>query len=100
MSQLQPPTQEQLDAYVRTRLALAGFDLTLLPEQSDPATGVPTRAQVLNSLRSFVASTPAAIGGWSPPVTGTPAPEYAQQASPPLLYPSITEAWTGEADGR
>jgi hypothetical protein len=100
LSQLQPPTQEQLDAYVRTRLALAGVDLDLLPEQSDPGTGVPTRDQVLRSLRGFVAATPAAIGGWAPPVTGTPAPEYAQQASPPLLYPSITEAWTGEADAR
>ncbi|MEV6168783.1 hypothetical protein AB0L99_11240 [Streptomyces sp. NPDC051954] len=93
----EPPTQEQLDAYVRTRLALAGFDLTLLPEQADPDTGVPTRAQVLASLRSFVAATPGAISGWTPPADG---PAYAQQASPPLLYPSITEAWTGKADGR
>ncbi|MER5183032.1 hypothetical protein ABT009_32550 [Streptomyces sp. NPDC002896] len=94
MSELQPPTQEQLDAYIRTRLALAGFDLTLLPEQADPETGVPTRSQVLASLRSFVASTPGTIAGWSP---AGRTPEYAQQASPPLLYPSITEAWTGKA---
>lgn len=93
----EPPTQEQLDAYVRTRLALAGFDLSLLPEQADPATGVPTRAQVLSSLRAFVASTPGAISGWTPPATD---PAYAQQVSPPLLYPSITEAWTGKAGDR
>ncbi|MFB7273424.1 MULTISPECIES: hypothetical protein [unclassified Streptomyces] len=95
MSQPQPPTQEQLDAYIRTRLALAGVDLDLLPTQPDPATGVPTRDQALRSLRSFVTAGPVAIAGWTPPVTGTPAPAYAQQASPPLIYPSITEAWTG-----
>ncbi|NGO09167.1 hypothetical protein G5C60_16560 [Streptomyces sp. HC44] len=94
---MQPPTQEQLDAYVRTRLALAGFDLTLLPEKADPESGVPTRDQVLASLRSFVASTPGAIAGWS---ASAESPVYAQQAAPPLLYPSITEAWTGKADGR
>ncbi|MGP4008341.1 hypothetical protein [Streptomyces sp. 4N124] len=93
----EPPTQEQLDAYVRTRLALAGFDLALLPEETDPDTGVPTRAQVLAALRSFVAATPGAISGWAPSADG---PEYAQQAAPPLLYPSITEAWTGKADPR
>ncbi|WP_220277070.1 hypothetical protein [Streptomyces himalayensis] len=97
MSEVQPPTQEQLDAYIRTRLALAGFDLALLPEQPNPETGVPTRNQVLASLRSFVASTPGAIAGWSP---AGQTPAYAQQASPPLLYPSITEAWTGKAGER
>ncbi|MDX3851522.1 hypothetical protein [Streptomyces sp. AK02-01A] len=100
MSQPQPPTQEQLDTYIRTRLALAGVDLALLPEQPDPETGVPTRDQVLRSLRSFVAATPAAISGWAPPVSAAPAAAYTQQASPPLLYPSITEAWTGKADQR
>ncbi|KUN43497.1 hypothetical protein AQJ27_31045 [Streptomyces olivochromogenes] len=94
---LSEPTTEQLDAYVRTRLALAGFDLSLLPEVFDAATGVPTRDQVLANLRSFVASTPGAISGWAPPAEG---PAYAQQASPPLIYPSITEAWTGKADAR
>ncbi|MEU0282887.1 hypothetical protein ACIQAD_33095 [Streptomyces sp. NPDC088551] len=100
MSQPQPPTQEQLDAYIRTRLALAGVDLDLLPTRPDPATGVPTRDQALRALRSFVATVPAAIAGWAPPVSGAPAAAYAQQAAPPLLYPSITEAWTGKADGR
>jgi hypothetical protein len=90
---LSEPTTEQLDAYVRTRLALAGFDLSLLPEVFDAATGVPTRDQVLANLRSFVASTPGAISGWAPPAEG---PAYA----PPLIYPSITEAWTGKADAR
>ncbi|WP_329125682.1 hypothetical protein [Streptomyces sp. NBC_01465] len=89
------PTTKQLDAYIRTRLALAGVDLDKLPEVSDPATGAPTRAEALRSLRSFVASTPAALAGWGAEAR----PEYAQQASPPLIYPSITEAWTADATG-
>ncbi|TDC80269.1 hypothetical protein [Streptomyces hainanensis] len=100
MSQPPPPTSEQVDAYIRTRLALAGFDLDRLPEQPDPETGVPTRDQALRSLRSFVTSSPVAIAGWTPPVEGRPAAAYAQQAAPPLLYPSITDAWTGGADAR
>ncbi|MGW3408561.1 hypothetical protein [Streptomyces sp. NPDC000888] len=91
------PTAEQLDTYVRTRLTLAGFDLSLLPEVFDADTGVPTQAQVLTSLKSFVASTPGAISGWAPPADS---PAYAQQASPPLIYPSITEAWTDKAGNR
>ncbi|MET8828483.1 hypothetical protein ABZX40_22725 [Streptomyces sp. NPDC004610] len=98
MSQPPPPTAEQVDAYIRTRLALAGFDLELLPETPDPETGVPTRAQVLASLRSFVTSSPPALAGWAPPVTGKPGAVYAQQAAAPLIYPSITESWTGKAD--
>lgn len=94
---LSEPTAEQLDTYVRTRLTLAGFDLSLLPEVFDADTGVPTQAQVLTSLKSFVASTPGAISGWAPPADS---PAYAQQASPPLIYPSITEAWTDKAGNR
>ncbi|MGW3623059.1 hypothetical protein [Streptomyces sp. NPDC000880] len=100
MSEPQQPTDEQLDTYIRARLALAGVDLNQLPVSSDSKTGAPTRAQALASLRTFVKSTPPAIANWTPAVSGAWAPAYAQQASPPLEYPSITEAWTGEADGR
>lgn len=100
MSKPQQPTDEQLDAYIRARLALAGVELDQLPESSDPETGAPTRAQTLASLRAFVRSTPPAIAAWTPPATGDMAAAYAQQASPPLEYPSITEAWTGKADAR
>ncbi|MFI7336588.1 hypothetical protein ACIBUY_01445 [Streptomyces sp. NPDC050085] len=85
--------QEQLDAYIRARLSLAGFDLTKLPEEADPATGVPSRAQALAALRAFVTSTPAALASWTPPAQS---PAYAQQESAPLIYPSIAEAWGGE----
>ncbi|MFB7494087.1 hypothetical protein ACFC09_05185 [Streptomyces sp. NPDC056161] len=100
MSQPQPPTAEQVDAYIRTRLALAGVDLDLLPETPDAATGVPTRGQALASLRSFVTASAVAIAGWTPAAGGTPEPAYAQQTSAPLLYPSVTEAWTGKADAK
>lgn len=100
MSQPQPPTTEQVDAYIQTRLALAGVDLGMLPETFDATTGVPTRSQALASLRSFVTTSAASIAGWAPPAAGEPAPAYAQQASAPLLYPSITEAWTGKAGAK
>ncbi|MFE4667272.1 hypothetical protein ACFRI7_33305 [Streptomyces sp. NPDC056716] len=100
MSQPQPPTTEQVDAYIRTRLALAGFDLAMLPETPDATTGVPTQAQAIASLRTFVTTSPVSIAGWAPPVTREPAPAYAQQAAAPLIYPSITESWTGKADAK
>jgi hypothetical protein len=100
VSEPQQPTDEQLDAYIRARLALAGVDLNQLPESSDPTTGAPTRSQALSSLLSFVKSTPPAIADWTPPASGAWAAAYAQQASPPLEYPSITEAWTGKVGGR
>ncbi|MET8947517.1 hypothetical protein ABZX30_29230 [Streptomyces sp. NPDC004542] len=91
------PTAAQLDAYVRARLAIAGFDLSLLPTEYSAETGVPTQDQLLASLRSFMTSTPPALSGWAPPAHS---PEYAQQAAPPLLYPSITQAWNGKVDER
>src|SRR5258708_5867547 len=100
MSEPQQPTDEQLDTYIRARLALAGVDLNQLPESSDPTTGAPTRSQALDSLRTFVKSPPPAIANWAPSASGAWAAAYAQQASPPLEYPSITEAWTGTVGGR
>ena len=85
--------QDELDTYIRARLTLAGFDLAKLPEQADPETGVPSRTQTLAALRSFVASTPAALSSWTPPAASAP---YAQQESAPLIYPSIAEARGGE----
>ncbi|WP_425827494.1 hypothetical protein [Streptomyces fractus] len=85
-------SEEELDAYIRARLALAGFDLAKLPEEADPESGVPTRAQALASLRVFVASTPGALSSWTPPATDA---AHAQQESAPLIYPSIDEARGG-----
>jgi hypothetical protein len=92
----QPPTTDELNAYIRTRLAIAGVDLGQLPTEADPVTGSPTQAAALSSLRAFLTSTPGALAGWTPTVTGQPAPAYAQQSAPPVIYPSITTAWTAE----
>jgi hypothetical protein len=99
------PSDDELDALIRARLALAGVDLDQLPETPDAATGAPTRAQAMEYLRTFLAGAgtdgtrtggrPAAINTWRPPATGQDADALAQQMDPPLEYPSITTAWTG-----
>jgi hypothetical protein len=81
---------EELNAFIVARLAVSGIDLSLLPTTPDPATGAPTQAQALASLRSFLLGTPAAINGWRPAADLA----QSQQLAPPLEYPSITEAWT------
>ncbi|WP_432542936.1 hypothetical protein [Kineococcus sp. SYSU DK002] len=89
-------SDEALDLLITTRLALSGVDLGQLPEVADPATGVPTRAAALESLRTFLRTTVPVISAWEPPVSS---PEAAQQAAAPLLYPSIATAWAPGAEG-
>jgi hypothetical protein len=91
-------TTDQLNALITARLVISGIDLSLLPATPDPVTGAPTQAQVLASLRSFLLGNPPAINAWRPTATATGADPNAlsQQASPPLEYPSITQAWTGQ----
>jgi hypothetical protein len=90
-------TTDQLDALITARLVISGIDLTLLPATPDPVTGVPSQAQVLASLRSFLLASPPAINAWRPAaaVTGADPAALSQEAAPPLEYPSITQAWTG-----
>ncbi|HEY2041047.1 MAG TPA: hypothetical protein VGH11_00130 [Jatrophihabitans sp.] len=85
-------TPDELDTFIKTRLVLSGIDLNLLPTSPDPVTGAPTQNQVLASLRSFVTSSPVQINAWRPIAKSTP---LSQELSPPLEYPSISEAWTG-----
>lgn len=89
-------SDDALDTLITARLALAGVDLTQLPEVADPATGVPTREQAMTSLRTFLRDTVPAINAWQPPVAS---PEAAQQAAAPLLYPSIATAWAPGSEG-
>jgi hypothetical protein len=95
-------TTDQLDAYIVARLTVSGIDLNALPTSADPTTGAPTREQALTSLRSFIRSNPGVINTWRPAAPGSGADPKAlgQQVSPPLEYPSITEAWTGETESR
>jgi len=91
-------TTDELNTFITTRLVLSGIDLSLLPSAPDPVTGAPTQAQALASLRSFVLANPGAINGWrpSPPSGSADTDVLSQELSPPLEYPSITEAWTGK----
>jgi hypothetical protein len=98
-----PPTDAELDALVRARLALLGIDLSQLPATtSDPVTGAPSQASVLASLRSFLRSTVPPISAWQPAVpagAGADAARLAQQQAAPALYPSILPAWTDGETG-
>jgi hypothetical protein len=93
-------TTDQLNTLIISRLVLSGIDLSLLPTAPDPVSGAPTQTQALASLRSFLLANPAAINGWRPsaPAGGADPNALSQELSPPLEYPSITEAWTGGVD--
>jgi hypothetical protein len=95
-------TTDQLNALITSRLILSGIDLSLLPTTPDPVTGAPTQTQALASLRSFLLNNPPAINAWRPavPSGGADPNALSQEMSPPLEYPSITEAWTGQVTGR
>jgi hypothetical protein len=87
-----PPTDDELDTLIRARLALLGIDLDQLPPGTapDPETGAPGRETALANLRSFLRTTVLPLGDYR----FDPDPALAQQEAPPLLYPSITAAWT------
>lgn len=89
------PTDDQLDTLITVRLALVGVDLGQLPLDPDPATGSPTRAEALASLRAFLTTTVPAISAWLPPATGPDADRYSQQLDPPSMYPSIDAGRAG-----
>ena len=69
-------SDEELDAYVLTRLRMAGVDLSVLPEDDESAPA--DRTRILASARRFLRSTPAAILDV----------ELDVQAVPPVMYPS------------
>ena len=87
-----PPTDDELDTLIRARLALLGIDLDQLPPgtAADPETGAPGRETALASLRSFLRTTVLPLSSYRFDAD----PVLAQQTAPPLLYPSITHAWT------
>ena len=69
-------TDEELDAYIRTRLKQAGVDLSVLPED-DPDAPADQR-RILEGARRFLRSTPPAILGFEPDI----------QLVAPVLYPA------------
>lgn len=85
--QVQELTDDELDAFVLTRLRMAGVDLTVLPDD-DPEAPADQR-RILSSARRFLRSTPGAILGF----------EMDVQAVPPVMYPSADRA-RGTEEGR
>ena len=73
---IQELSDEELDAYVLTRLRMTGIDLSVLPV--DDADAPADQRRILSSARRFLRSTPAAILGL----------EMDVQAVPPVMYPS------------
>jgi hypothetical protein len=76
-----PPTDAELDVYIRTRYALMGIDISVLPE-NDPAAPM-DQARVMSSARSTIRQD-AAIAAY---LTD-------QQADLAVLYPSPFARWT------
>lgn len=80
-SSVQEITDEQLDAYILTRLSLLGVDLSVLPEDDEEAPA--DQRRILASARRFLRSTPEAIANFAlDPLEAAPA-----------LYPSGLKAW-------
>ena len=93
-----PPTDAELDVFIRARLASLGIDLDQLPpgNASDPETGAPGQASVLASLRSFVRGTIGTLAAYQMPTPAGTDPVVARalsQQPAPLLYPSIATEW-------
>ena len=77
-----PPTDAELNAWILTRLALIGIDLSQLPLADSSAPADQTR--VLSSLRSFLRGTVPEISNYLADV----------QLNPPAEYPAELTAWT------
>jgi hypothetical protein len=93
-----PPTDAELDVFIRARLASLGIDLDQLPAGTadDPETGTPGRDSVLASLRSFVRGTITQIAAYqllAPAGTDPVVARALSQQLAPLLYPSISTQW-------
>ncbi|GMV07911.1 MAG: hypothetical protein AMXMBFR53_41860 [Gemmatimonadota bacterium] len=69
-------TDEELDAYILTRLRSLGVDLSVLPD--DDAGAPADRRRILMGARRFLRSTPAAIMAFEPD----------PQAVTPSMYPA------------
>jgi hypothetical protein len=80
------PTDEELDAYIRTRYALMGIDISVLPE-ADPE-AVMDQARLLSNGRSILRQEVVAADFHIDP-----------QFNVPLPFPPQLQAWTEERHG-
>lgn len=81
---MQELSDEQLDAYILTRLRALGVDLTVLPAEDEDAPA--DRARILRSARRFLRETLPAIADF----------EMDAQDVPPTMYPAEL---VGRTDG-
>ncbi|WP_428275979.1 hypothetical protein [Candidatus Palauibacter sp.] len=72
----QEVTDEQLDAHIRTRLALLGVDLSVLPADDEEAPA--DQRRIMASARRFLRSTPGAIADF----------ELDPMGPAPAIYPA------------
>lgn len=77
----QEVTDEQLDAHIRTRLALLGVDLSVLPDDDEDAPA--DQRRIMASARRFLRSTPGAIADF----------ELDPMGPAPAIYPAEVSAW-------
>jgi len=77
-------SDEQLDAYIETRLTLLGVDLSVLPKDDEDAPA--DQRRIMASARRFLRSTPRAIADYALDPLGPP----------PTIYPSEVHAWNNE----
>jgi hypothetical protein len=78
------PTDDELDAWIVTRLNLIGVDLSVLPVSDAAAPADQTR--ILSSVRNLLRGSVPAISGFVTDV----------QENPPVLYPAEFSEWTDE----
>ena len=75
-TRVQELTDEELDAYILTRMKMLGVDLSVLPEDDPEAPA--DRLRIMASARRFLRSTPAAIMRL----------DLGAQRVPPVMYPA------------
>ena len=85
-SRIQELSDDDLDAYVLTRLAVLGVDLSDLPEDDPEAPA--DRRRILASARRFLRSTPQAIADFA---------MDPQEVTPVLYPPALARQIAGEA---
>lgn len=88
-------TDEELDAYVLTRLKNVGVDLSVLPEDDEDAPA--DQSRILASARRFLRGSVRVISELSlTPEAGLPG-AIPMEPYPPGMYPSALSRWTDES---
>jgi hypothetical protein len=77
-----PPTDDELNTYIRSRLALLGIDISVLPESQ--------QTSLLSSCRSILRGTVVTISTYTPDV----------QENAPVMYTAPQSYWATEEETR